>query len=59
MRPFERGEQSLGNLTRTETESQQHRAGRRTAQKSAQQLDRARIRPVQVVENENKRPRLR
>ena len=57
MRALARREQPFRDLTRPQREREQHCAGRRPAQKSAQQLDRAGVRPVQVVQQEDERLR--
>ena len=59
MRSLERSCESLGHLARAHCHGNEHGCGRRSAQQRAEQLDRCRIRPVEVVEHEYERPRLR
>ena len=59
MRSLERSCESLGHLARAHCHGNEHGRGRRSAQQRAEQLDRCRIRPVEVVEHEHERPRLR
>ena len=56
---FERGGQTCRHLARTHGECEQHGSRRRPAQQRAEQLDRRRIAPVQIVQHEHERPVVR
>ena len=58
MRPLEGGRQPLGQQPGAHRDRQQHRCGRRPPQQRAEQLDGRRVRPVEVVEHEDERPRV-
>ena len=49
--------QPLGQLPGPHRDREQHRRGRRPLEQSAEQLDRGRVGPVDVVEDEHERPR--
>ena len=53
MRALERGGDALRRLTRADRERHEHGSGRRPAQQAAKQLDRRRVRPVEIVEEEH------
>ena len=57
MRRVERGREALVGLTRARGEREQHRRGRRAVQQRAEQLDRRRVAPVEVVEHQHERLR--
>ena len=59
MRSLERSCESLRHLARAHCHGNEHGCGWRSAQQRAEQFDRRRIRPVEVVEHEYERPRLR
>src|SRR4029079_4987523 len=56
---LERGGQTLRHLARTHGQREQHRRGRRPAQKRAYHLEGRRVGPVEVVEHEHERLRRR
>ena len=59
MGALERTRQPLGQLPRAHGDGDQRRRGGRTAQERVEQLDRAGVRPVRVVEQEHDRRRIR
>src|SRR5438477_5939504 len=59
MRPLERCCKTVRRLARAERCCNEHGGSRRPAQECAEQLDRRRVGPVEVVEHEYERPRLR
>jgi hypothetical protein len=58
-RPLERARQTLRQLARTHGQRQEHRRSRRPAEKRAEQLDRRRVGPVEVIQYEYERLRRR
>jgi hypothetical protein len=58
-RPFEGGCKTLRGLAGAERNCREHGRCGRPAQQRTEQLDRARVSPVEVVEHEDQRPRLR
>ena len=59
MSSLERCCEPLGQLVRPDGHGNEHGSGRRAAQQRAEQLDRGRVRPVEVVEHEEEGPRVR
>ena len=59
MRPLERGRETLRHLAGAVRQRHEHGRGRRPAQQRAEQLDRRRVGPVEVVEHEHERLRRR
>ena len=59
MRPFNRGAEPLAHLPRPHGQRDEYLSGRRSVEERAEQLDRRRIRPVDVVEHEHQRLGLR
>ena len=55
VRALERGQQLLRHLPRTHRQREQHRRRRRAPQQRAEQLERPRVGPVQVVEHQHER----
>ncbi len=53
MRSLERGGHALRRLTGADRERHEHGGGRRPAQQAAKQLDRRRVRPVEIVEEQH------
>jgi hypothetical protein len=59
MRTLKRSSETLRQLARAQRYRQEHGCGGWPAQQRAEQLDRSRVRPVEVVEDEYQRLRLR
>ena len=59
VRPFDRGAEPLAHLPRSRGERDEYRRGRRSMEERAEQLDRRRIGPVDVVEHQHHRLGLR
>ena len=59
VRPFDRGAKPLAHLPRPHRQRDEYPSGRRSVEERAEQLDRRRIRPVDVVEHEHQRLCLR
>ena len=59
VRPFDRGAEPVGHLPRPHGERDEYLRGRRSVEERAEQLDRRRIRPVDVIEHEHHRLGLR
>ncbi len=55
MRPLERGREPLGQLAGAKRHCHEHGCGRWPAQQRAEQLDRRRVGPVEVIEHEHER----
>ena len=59
MRPFNGGAEPLAHLSRPRGQRDEYLSGWRSMEERAEQLDRRRIRPVDVVQHENHRLGLR
>ena len=58
IRPLEGDRQTLGQLPGAHRDRDEHGSGGRPAQQGAEQLDRGRVGPVEVIEHEDERPRV-